>query len=136
MRLTKKVLTLRWRETPVPQSAARSVPLLFRPCHLTLISGCRAPGHLPGGGHRAGVPESLILHIQHKVKAWQRGNDVPVLLVQVLESGIFMKDVHALALAEDDPDWAVLEYQPCLAFREDTHLFVQHQLNNLLFRLT
>ena len=38
-----------------------------------------------------------------------------MLLVEVLEGGIFAEDIHALFLGENDPDGAVLEDQPGLA---------------------
>jgi hypothetical protein len=37
----------------------------------------------------------------------------------VLEGGILAEDIHALSLAEDHPDRAVLEHQPCLALKEN-----------------
>ncbi len=66
------------------------------------------------------------------MKARQGGNDVPMLRVEVLESGIIPKDVHPLPLREYDPDRAILKHQPRLAFEEHTHLLVQTQLDKIL----
>jgi type II secretory pathway predicted ATPase ExeA len=66
------------------------------------------------------------------VEARQRGDDVAVLLVQVLESRVLVEDVHALPLRKDHTDRAVLEYQPRFTSQEDAHLLVQPQLNKML----
>jgi hypothetical protein len=58
------------------------------------------------------------------VEARQRGDDVTVLLVEVLEGGIFVENVHALPLREDHPDGAVLEYQPRFPLQKDRHLLI------------
>ena len=53
------------------------------------------------------------------MKARQRGDDVEMMLVQVLEGGILPEDVHALSLRENDADGAVLEDQPRFAIEEN-----------------
>jgi len=53
------------------------------------------------------------------MKAGQGRNDVAVLLIEMLESRIFTEDIHALALAENDADGAVLKHQPCLSLQEN-----------------
>lgn len=70
------------------------------------------------------------------MKARQGGNDVTMLLVEVLESSIFVEDIHALSLAEYHANWAIFKYQSCFALKEDAHLLVQRKLDNLLSRLT
>ncbi len=59
-----------------------------------------------------------------------------MLLVEVLKGGVLMKDIHALALAEDHPNRAILEDQPRFAFQKDAHLLVQSQITQELCRLT
>ncbi len=59
------------------------------------------------------------------MEAGQRGDDVAVLLVEMLEGGVFMEDVHALPLREDHPDRAVLEDQASFFLQEHTHLLVE-----------
>jgi len=66
------------------------------------------------------------------MEARQGGDDVAVLLVEMLEGGIFMEDIHALPLAEDHADRAVLKHQPRFSSEENTHLLVQPQLNKVL----
>lgn len=66
------------------------------------------------------------------MKARQRGDDVAVLLVEMLEGGILVEHVHPLPLAENHPDRAVLEHQPRLPIEKDAHLLVQPQLNKVL----
>lgn len=66
------------------------------------------------------------------MKAGQRGDNVAVLLVEMLEGGILVEDIHPLTLRKDHADWAVLEHQPRLAREKDTHLLVQTQLNEML----
>ncbi|MDX2139948.1 MAG: hypothetical protein SF123_17815 [Chloroflexota bacterium] len=66
------------------------------------------------------------------MKAGQCRDDVAVLLVEMLEGGIFVEDVHPLPLREDHPDRAVLEHQPRFTSQENTHLLVQTQLNKIL----
>ena len=58
------------------------------------------------------------------MEARQSGDDVAVLLVEMLEGGVLAEDVHPLPLAEHDPDRAVLKDQPCLAGEEYGHLLV------------
>ena len=71
------------------------------------------------------IPQPFFLDVEHEVEAGQRRDDVAVLLVEVGESGIVMKDIHALALREDHPDRTVLEDQPRLAIQKDRHLLVE-----------
>src|SRR5690606_27442544 len=104
------------RERPAPRSAARGVGRLFLPCQRTLLSGGREPRQLARGRYRPSIPETFALDVQHEVEARQGGDDVAVLLVQVLESGILTEGIHALPLAEDHPDRAVLEDHPCFRF--------------------
>jgi hypothetical protein len=59
------------------------------------------------------------------VETRQRGDDVTVLLVEMLEGGIFVEDIHALPLREDHPDRAVLEHQPRFPLQKDRHLLMQ-----------
>ena len=96
----------------------------------------------PLGGPKAGdfgeggaidEPENpLVLDVQDKLETRQAGDDVQVMLVQVLEGRILAEDIHALPLREDDADRAVLEDQPRLPIQKDTHLLVQPQLNKML----
>ena len=62
----------------------------------------------------------------------QGSDDVAVLLVQMLERGIFVEDIHPLPLRKNHPDGAVLEYQPCFTLQEDGHLLVQTQLDKIM----
>lgn len=66
------------------------------------------------------------------MEARQRGDDVAVLLVEVLEGCVLVEDIHPLPLAEDYPDRAVLEHQPGFPLQKDGHLLVQTQLNKTL----
>ena len=59
------------------------------------------------------------------MEAGQRGDDVAVLLIEVLEGCVFMEDVHALTLRKDHADRAVLKHQPRLAIQKDRHLLVE-----------
>src|SRR5690554_3685947 len=93
-----------------------------------LVLGCLAIV-APLGGSKAGdfreggaidEPENpLVLDVQHVLETRQAGDDVQVMLVEVLERGILAKDVHALPLREDDADRAVLEDQSRLAIQKD-----------------
>jgi len=53
------------------------------------------------------------------------GDDVAVLLIEMLEGGIFVEDIHALPLREDHADRTVLEHQPRLSSEKNTHLLVE-----------
>jgi len=70
-------------------------------------------------------PDALLLHIEQEVEARQIGDDLAVLVVEVLEGGILFEDVQPLALVEDHADGTVLEHQPRLAIEQDAHLLVQ-----------
>ena len=59
-----------------------------------------------------------------------------MLAVEVLKRGVLLENIHALSLAEDHADGAVFKHQPRFSFKEYAHLLVQHQLNQVLFRLT
>jgi hypothetical protein len=78
------------------------------------------------------IPETFVLNIENVVEARQRGDDVAVLLIEVLESGIFVEDIHALPLTEDHADRTVLKHQPGFPLQKDRHLLVQPQLNKVL----
>ena len=95
------------------------------------LSGLEA-GDLPRRRAVVQIPETFVLNIQHVVETWQRGDDVAVLLVQVLESRVLVEDVHALPLTEHHPDRAVLKHQTGFSSEENTHLLVQPQLNKVL----
>lgn len=66
------------------------------------------------------------------MEARQRSDDVTVLLVEMLEGRILVKDIHPLPLRKDDANGAVLEHQPRFTRKEDAHLLVQPQLNKVL----
>ena len=66
------------------------------------------------------------------MKARQGGDDVAVLLVQMLERRILVENIHALPLRKNHPDGAVLKYQPRFTLQKDGHLLVQTQLNKML----
>ncbi|MBE2184465.1 MAG: hypothetical protein IAE89_13635 [Anaerolineae bacterium] len=100
--------------------------------HRVILLGGLEAGNLPRRRAVVQIPEALVLNIEDVVEARQRGDDVAVLLVEMLERGILMEDIHALPLREDDADGAVLEYQPCLPSEENTHLLVQPQLNKVV----
>ena len=59
-----------------------------------------------------------------------------MLLIEMLECRILVKDIHALTLAEHDPNRTVLEDQSSFTLKEYTHLLIQHQLDKQLCRLT
>ena len=69
------------------------------------------------------------------MEARQRGDDVAVLLVEMLEGGIFMENIHALPLRKDHADRTVLEHQPRFTGEENAHLLVQTQLDEVLRQL-
>src|SRR5690606_36960630 len=100
--------------------------------HRVILLGGLEARDLPRRRAVVQIPKTLVLNVEDVVKTRQRGDDVAVLLVEMLESGIFMEDVHALPLREDHPDRAVLEHQPRLALQKDRHLLVQTQLNKML----
>ncbi|MEZ4672235.1 MAG: hypothetical protein R3E39_30380 [Anaerolineae bacterium] len=95
------------------------------------LSGLEA-GDLPRRRTVVQVPETFVLNIEDIVKARQGGDNVAVLLIEMLESGILMEDIHALPLRKDHPDRAVLEHQPRFPLQKDRHLLVQPQLNRVL----
>ena len=66
------------------------------------------------------------------MEARQGGDNVAVLLIEMLEGRIFVEDIHALSLRKDHADRAVLEYQPRLSSEKDAHLLVQTQLNKVV----
>ncbi len=65
------------------------------------------------------------------MEAGQGSEDVPVLLVEVLEGSVLLEDVHPLPLGENHPDRAVLKDQPRFPFKEDGHLLVKSQLDKV-----
>jgi hypothetical protein len=87
-------------------------------------SGGAEPFQLARTGQSVQSPETLVLDVQHEVEAGQGGDNLAVLLVQVLESGIIVEDVHPLPLVEDDPDRAVLEDQARFPLGKDAHLLI------------
>src|SRR5690606_10325708 len=61
------------------------------------------------------------------MKAWECGDNVPMLRVQMLECGIVSEDVHSLTLRKNDADRAILENQPRFAFQKNRHLLIDQQ---------
>lgn len=98
---------------------------------LRSLSGLEA-GNLPRRRAVIQIPETFVLNVEDVVEARQRGDNVAVLLIEMLKSSIFVEDIHALPLAEDHADGAVLEHQPRLTSEENAHLLVQPQLNKVL----
>mgnify|MGYP007080362437 CR=1 FL=1 len=102
---------------------------------MDFLDTAHPPSGDPLGGLEAGdfsrrwavvqIPESFILNVEDVVEARQRSDDVAVLLVEVLESGIFMENIHALPLAEYHPNRTVLEYQARLSSEKNTHLLMK-----------
>jgi len=74
-------------------------------------------------------PDALLLYIEQEVKVRQIGDDLAVLVVEVLEGSVVLEDVQPLVLVEDHADGAVLEDQPRLTIEQDAHLLIHYQLN-------
>ena len=70
------------------------------------------------------------------MEAWKLRDDVAVLLIEVGEGGIVAKDVHALPLAENHADGAVLEDEAGFPLKEDRHLLMKQQINQSYAPLT
>ena len=91
------------------------------------ISGRLESGKFAGSRDVVDIPQPLVLYIEDVVKARQRGNDVAVLLIEMLKSSIVAEDIHALPLREDHADRTVLEDQSRFAFEKNRHLLIDHQ---------
>ncbi len=91
---------------------------------MILLGGLEA-GDLPRRRAVVQIPETFVLNVENVVEARQRGDNVAVLLIEMLERSIFVEHIHALPLRKDHPDGAVLEHQPCLSSEEYAHLLVQ-----------
>src|SRR5690606_4150168 len=61
------------------------------------------------------IPQPLALDVEHEVEAWQSGDNVAVLWIEVSKGGIVAEDIHALPLRKDHADRTVFEDHSCLA---------------------
>ncbi|MCA0455410.1 MAG: hypothetical protein LCI00_15640 [Chloroflexi bacterium] len=59
------------------------------------------------------------------MKPGKSSNDVPMLLVEMLESSILMENIHALPLRKNYSDRAVFEDQTGFPIQHDAHLLVE-----------
>lgn len=78
------------------------------------------------------IPETFVLNVEDVVETRQRGDDIAVLLVEMLERRILVEHIHALPLRKDHADRTVLEHQSRFTCEENAHLLVQPQLNKVL----
>jgi hypothetical protein len=65
-----------------------------------------------------------ILHVEQELTRRQTGDQTEMLLVQVQEGVILVKDVHPLPLVEHNADRRILEDVACLVLQKDAHLLI------------